>query len=82
MLSIDTPKSPPPPPSTPISNKTSLPFPHTQQVQYLVESGDVDINRADNDRWTPLHLAAYDGHLSVVRYNPHPHIGQQRLYIY
>ena len=38
-----------------------------KQIQYLVGLDDMDINQADNDRWTPLHLAAYDGHLSVAR---------------
>ncbi|KAJ3663431.1 hypothetical protein Zmor_007693 [Zophobas morio] len=40
---------------------------HQKTVEYLVESG-VEINRADNEGFTPLHLASQNGHEETVKY--------------
>jgi ankyrin repeat protein len=36
-------------------------------VKYLVGAG-CDKNLKNNDGWTPLHSASYNGHLEVVKY--------------
>ena len=40
---------------------------HLAVVQYLIENG-TNVNRANTDGWTALHLAAQQGHLPVVQY--------------
>ena len=36
-------------------------------VEFLVERG-ADVNRGDNEGWTPLHATASCGFLSIARY--------------
>jgi ankyrin repeat protein len=36
-------------------------------VKYLKSVG-ADIHAKDNDGWTPLHSASWNGHLEVVKY--------------
>ncbi|XP_036390618.1 protein phosphatase 1 regulatory subunit 12A isoform X2 [Megalops cyprinoides] len=40
---------------------------NVEVVQFLVESGS-DINRGDNEGWTPLHAAASCGFLQIAKY--------------
>ena len=35
--------------------------------QVLIEDGGSDVNAFDADGWTPVHLAAENGHLPLVR---------------
>ena len=37
-------------------------------VRYLVEGGAVDVNEADADGFTPLIMAATNGHTDIVRF--------------
>lgn len=39
---------------------------NAEMVQFLVESGS-DINRGDNEGWTPLHAAASCGFIQIVK---------------
>ncbi|TMW41096.1 hypothetical protein DOY81_013824, partial [Sarcophaga bullata] len=38
-----------------------------EMVEFLVEQG-ADINRQDNEGWTPLHATASCGFVSIARY--------------
>ena len=38
-----------------------------EMVEFLVERGS-DVNRGDNEGWTPLHATASCGFLSIARY--------------
>lgn len=40
-------------------------------VQFLVESG-ADVNQADNEGWTPLHVAASCGYRDIAQCVPVP----------
>lgn len=37
-------------------------------VEFLVEQG-ADINRGDNEGWTPLHATASCGFISIAKYD-------------
>ncbi len=37
-------------------------------VKFLVEEAGASWNVPDVDEWVPLHLAAYHGHLDIVKY--------------
>ncbi|CAB1322551.1 unnamed protein product, partial [Coregonus sp. 'balchen'] len=40
---------------------------NAEMVQFLVESG-TDVNRGDNEGWTPLHAAASCGFIQITKY--------------
>ena len=53
-----TPSPPPPPLQACIDENMEV-------VQFLVESG-ADVNQADNEGWTPLHVAASCGYRDIA----------------
>ena len=40
---------------------------HEEVVRVLVEEGGADIDKPDNDGYTPCHVVAQNGHVDVVR---------------
>lgn len=40
---------------------------NAEMVQFLVESGS-DVNRGDNEGWTPLHAAASCGFIQIAKW--------------
>ena len=40
---------------------------HQKIVQALVDEGEAPMNPKRRDGWTPIYLAAYAGHLDVVK---------------
>ena len=39
---------------------------HASVVQYILDQG-IDVDTADNDGWTPLHYAAQEGYVEVMK---------------
>lgn len=58
-LRAPSPPSPPPPPLQACIDE------NMEVVQFLVESG-ADVNQADNEGWTPLHVAASCGYRDIA----------------
>ena len=40
---------------------------HIEIVKYLVEHG-ADINKRNNDGWSPLLIVCFNGHIEIVKY--------------
>jgi ankyrin repeat protein len=43
-------------------------FGHTPVVQLLIDHDNTSINLVDNEQWTPLHFAAFNDDVDMVRY--------------
>ena len=37
-------------------------------MKLLLSDERVDINKANNDGWTPFYIACYNGHIDIVKY--------------
>ena len=62
LWAVPPPLSPPSPPPPPLQACIDE---NMEVVQFLVESG-ADVNQADNEGWTPLHVAASCGYRDIA----------------
>ena len=63
-LALRGPCGHPPPPALPPPLQACIDE-NMEVVQFLVESG-ADVNQADNEGWTPLHVAASCGYRDIA----------------